>query len=51
MFQSVLPVLKKKTKKQRENMLTVQQFSTEDIFLENSTTYLQAGRVQRSLGY
>lgn len=32
-------------------MLTVKQFSTDSILLENSTTYLQAGRVQRSLGY
>lgn len=52
MFQSILCVLKKKNpKNQRENVLTVKLFSTEGILLENSSTYLQTGRVKRSLGY
>lgn len=53
MFQRILCVLRKKNtnRKQTEKMLTVKQFSTEGILSENSTTYLQAGRVQRSLGY
>lgn len=51
MFQSILCVLREKKPQKTEKMLTVKQFSTKGILSENSTTYLQAGRVQRSLGY